>query len=149
MKELFLSFLPLFLPLSTSCESMKKNQFQLITPNIAENSNLREPQRRAFEAIQKHFTDGGSEREIALVLPVGCGKSGLITIAPFAVGARRVLVVAPGLRIAQQLYEAFDPTHEKFFYKKCAMVTGSEYPEPAEIRGAKTNRTDLDGADVV
>jgi hypothetical protein len=40
------------------------------------------------------------------------GKSGLITLAPFAVGARKVLVIAPGLRIAEQLLADFDPATE-------------------------------------
>jgi hypothetical protein len=34
-------------------------------------------------------------------------------------------------------------------YRKCAILSGPEYPEPAEIRGASTNRSDLDAADVV
>ena len=41
----------------------------------------------------------GDEREVGLVLPVGCGKSGLITLTPFAFKARRALVVAPGVKI--------------------------------------------------
>lgn len=128
---------------------MKKNQFELQTPNVTTNQELRKPQRAGYAEIEKHFASPGADREIGLVLPVGCGKSGLITIAPFALKARRVLVVAPGLRIAHQLLKDFDPTSEKFFYTKCAVLPGPEYPEPAEIRSSSSSQADLDEADVV
>jgi superfamily II DNA or RNA helicase len=35
------------------------------------------------------------------------------------------------------------------FYRKCQVLLGPEYPEPAEIRGSAANRSDLDVADVV
>ena len=116
--------------------------------NIIGNRKLREPQLEAYQAIEAHFArDNG--REAAVVLPVGCGKSGLLTLAPFAVGARRVLVIAPGLRIAQQLMDDFNPTSDKMFYRRCAVITDGAFPEPAEIRGKNTNQSDLDAADVV
>ena len=58
-------------------------------------------------------------------------------------------MVAPGLRIAQQLCGDFDPTKPDMFYIKCAVLQGTPYPEPVEIRGTSTNRGDLDEADVV
>ena len=123
--------------------------FQYLTPHVADNNALREPQREAYAAISKHFTDPDKHREAGVVLPVGCGKSGLITLAPFTLKAQKVLVIAPGLRIASQLLRDFNPTEPGMFYRKCAVLPGPEYPEPAEIRGAKTNRSDLDAADVV
>lgn len=123
--------------------------FQRLTPQVTENDRLREPQREAYEAISEHFADPEKHREASVVLPVGCGKSGLITLAPFAVQARKVLVIAPGLRIAAQLLADFNPTEPGMFYRKCAVLSGPEYPEPAEIRGTSTNRSDLDAADVV
>jgi superfamily II DNA or RNA helicase len=128
---------------------VKTNQFEVQIPNVADNRKLRKPQREGYAQIQKHFTRPNADREIGLVLPVGCGKSGLITIAPFALKARRVLVLAPGLRIAHQLLQDFDPTGQKFFYAKCAVLPGPEYPETAEIRSSSTSPSDLDEADVV
>lgn len=127
----------------------KQSPFQWLTPQIAENTRLREPQREAYTAISEHFSDPEKHREAGIVLPVGCGKSGLITIAPFGVLARKVLVIAPGLRIARQLLKDFNPTEPGMFYRKCAVLSGPEYPEPAEIRGTATNRSDLDAADVI
>ncbi|WP_211239394.1 DEAD/DEAH box helicase [Actinokineospora inagensis] len=123
--------------------------FQHLIPTIDGNARLREPQTEAYDAIVDHFDDINNHREAGIVLPVGCGKSGLITLAPFALKARRVLVIAPGLRIATQLLRDFNPTDPGMFYRKCEVLPGPEYPEPAEIRGSKTNRSDLDAADVV
>ena len=83
------------------------------------------------------------------MLPVGCGKSGSITLAPFAFRAKRALVVAPSLNVADQLYKDFDPTNPKMFYLKCGVLAGPPYPEPVEIRGTTTNLGDLDEAHVV
>jgi superfamily II DNA or RNA helicase len=38
-----------------------------------------------------------------MVLPVGCGKSGLILIIPFGLKSNRVLVVAPNRAIREEL----------------------------------------------
>ena len=124
--------------------------FWELRPNIDTNNELRVPQREGFERLREHYDSETAETEVSVVLPVGCGKSGLITISPFAVGANRVLVVAPYVKIAQQLYAAFDPTSgDKFFYLARRVLSGGPFPEPVEIRGTTTNRGDLDEADVV
>lgn len=128
---------------------MKQHQFQIMSPSISGNGLLREPQREGYAEITNHFSQADSEREVGVVLPVGCGKSGLIAITPFAVRSERVLVISPGLRIADQLFKDFDPTSGRLFYQRCRILPGPTYPEPAEIRGGTTNRTDLDEADVV
>ncbi len=129
---------------------MENNPFQLREPSITDNSNLRTPQREAFVKLIE-FVENTKEqdREVGIVLPVGCGKSGCITLAPFAFRANRTLVVAPSVKIAQQLYEDFDPSRQDMFYTKCGILNGPPYPEPAEIRGNSTNRVDLEEADVV
>ena len=128
---------------------MSANPFQTRQPAIAGNPRLRSPQREAYEAITAWLPTSAAEREVGIVLPVGCGKSGLITLIPFATHARRVLVVAPNVKIAQQLLDDFNPTRPSMFYLKCGVLSGPPYPEPAEIRGRTTNRSDLDDADVV
>lgn len=125
------------------------NPYQTRQPNIAQNSLLRIPQRRAFARLLELADERDHEREVGIVLPVGCGKSGCITLAPFALGSIRTLVVAPSVQIAQQLHNDFDPTRPDMFYLKCAVLDGPPFPEPVEIRGTTTNRGDLDEADVV
>ena len=135
--------------LAATRRQMKENLFQRLTPHVKGNTKLRPPQCQAFLKIAEHFHSNLAEREISIILPVGCGKSGLITIAPFAAKAKRALVIAPGVNIASQLYEDFDPTKPYMFYRKCSILSGTSYPEPAEIRGRTMNLTDLENADVV
>lgn len=123
--------------------------FQNREPNILSNERIRTPQKGVFLALKEVFDTGGEERVFAVILPVGCGKSGSITISPFALRSRRTLVVAPGVAIAQQLASDFDPSNPNMFYHKCAVLAGAPYPEPVEIRGTTTNRADLDEAHVV
>ncbi|MCO5364212.1 DEAD/DEAH box helicase [Pseudomonas alliivorans] len=124
--------------------------FQTLTPSITGNRLIREPQIEAYEALSAYAQDAAEdEREVGIVLPVGCGKSGTITLTPFAFKSTRALVVAPGLSIADQLEQDFNPSNPKMFYHKCKVLTKGPYPEPVEIRGTTTNRSDLEEADVV
>jgi superfamily II DNA or RNA helicase len=126
------------------------NPFQTRQPNIGSNRNIRTPQREAYQALVNHASNPEeTEREIGVVLPVGCGKSGTITLTPFAFRAARTLVVAPGVPIAGQLAADFNPSNPSMFYQKCQVLAGAPYPEPVEIRGTSANRADLDEAHVV
>lgn len=129
---------------------MQNNPYQTREPSILKNGQLRTPQREAYAELIKFACESdGQEREIGIVLPVGCGKSGCITLTPFAFKAMRTLVIAPGIHIAEQLHDDFDPTRPDMFYIKCDVLQGGPYPEPVEIRGTTTNSGDLEEADVV
>lgn len=126
------------------------NAFQNRQPNIGGNRHIRTPQREAYQALVDYASNPEeTEREVGIVLPVGCGKSGCIALAPFAFRSKRTLVVAPGTHIAGQLAADFNPTNAGMFYQKCHVLAGEPYPEPVEIRGTTTNRADLDEAHVV
>lgn len=129
--------------------TVQNNPFQTRQPSINGNPRLRTPQRETYAQLVEFAQTVGDEREVGIVLPVGCGKSGCITLTPFAFRAIRTLVVAPNLKIAEQLYKDFDPTKAEMFYVKCSVLNGPPYPEPVEIRGTSSNRGDLDEADVV
>ena len=129
---------------------MKNNPFQTREPNILENARIRTPQREAYAELARFASESdGQEREIGIVLPVGCGKSGCITLTPFAFKATRTLVIAPGVHIAGQLRDDFDPARPQMFYIKCGVLEGQPYPEPVEIRGTAANAADLEEADIV
>ena len=50
---------------------MQDNPFKVRTPNIAENSRLREPQQGAYAALSAFAANpGAEEREVGIVLPV-------------------------------------------------------------------------------
>lgn len=135
---------------NNKCDSMNTNPFQTRAPSVSDNKGLRTPQREAYAALIE-FAEGsnGSEREVGIILPVGCGKSGCIALTPFAFKAKRALVVAPGLAIAGQLHDDFDPALPDMFYVKSGALTYAPFPEPVEIRGTTTNLVDLDEAHVV
>jgi hypothetical protein len=112
------------------------NPFQTRQPHIDGNPLIRTPQREAYDALRDYAaTSAEDEREVGVVLPVGCGKSGCITLAPFAFRANRALVIAPGVSIAGQLIADFDPSSDDMFDQECHVLTGGPYPEPVEIRG--------------
>ncbi len=117
--------------------------FKTIQSEIEGNSNLREPQIECYRELKNFYQNQlkeSEEREVGIVLPVGCGKSGCITITPFAFQSKRALVIAPGVSIASQLLRDFEPLTS--FYKKCSILKGNEFPEPVEIRGKATNLSD-------
>lgn len=128
---------------------MKNDQYSALTPNVTDNPDLREPQVQAYEAIAGHDFSDPSQREVAVVLPVGCGKSGLLALAPFATQARRALLVAPNVGIADQLLRDLTPSDPKYFYLNRNILRNSPFPEPAEIRGSSTSVEDLNEADIV
>ena len=71
---------------------MKNGPFQTREPSVIGNLRLRTPQREAYAELNRFARNPSEqEREVGIVLPVGCGKSGCITIAPFAFRATRTL----------------------------------------------------------
>ena len=64
------------------------------TFEIENNRLLRIPQRDGWVHIRDHYAQPQAGRFSGVVLPVGCGKSGLIAITPFALQARRILVIS-------------------------------------------------------
>jgi len=83
---------------------------------IEGNRSLREPQIAGHEAAVQYFADGG-HRAVERI-PVGCGKSGLITLLPFGIAAGRVLVLAPNLTIRNQLAGDLDVASSGCFYRR-------------------------------
>ncbi|MGA0596912.1 DEAD/DEAH box helicase [Enterovirga sp. CN4-39] len=123
------------------------SSFETRTPAIEGNEQIRAPQREAFASIADFAAE--MDREAGVILPVGCGKSGTIALAPFAFRSRRTLVVAPNLHIARQLHDTFDPAQDGMFYRAQEVLERGPWPELVEIRGTTANRADLDAAEVV
>ena len=57
--------------------------------DIESNDRLRDPQREAHREVRSHFAE--SSEPAMLVIPVGCGKTGLISVLPFGISKGRVL----------------------------------------------------------
>jgi DNA repair protein RadD len=80
--------------------------FHAGTACILGNPALREPQRLAYLAIREHFVRRRKTLPAIIQVPTGCGKSGIMCIAPYGVANGRVLVVAPNLTIKNGLERA-------------------------------------------
>jgi len=93
--------------------------------NIDGNNALRQPQRDAYARVQDFFAAG---KNSALVqIPVGCGKTGVVSVLPFGLSAGRVLVIAPNLQIKKELFDAMDVTNRrKCFWRKTGVLNDNQ-----------------------
>ena len=124
---------------------MFTNQF-----NIQDNENLRIPQREGWVCISNHYNANPTVRFAGIVLPVGCGKSGLIAITPYALDAQRVLVITPGTRIRDQLGNDMKSSSADNFYQKCAILDrNTDFPEAVVVASGTVNHDDFENADIV
>lgn len=91
-----------------------------LNPKILNNPKIREPQIESYQSIINYYNKQPvQEREVGIILPVGCGKSGVISLIPFALKSKKTLVIAPNLNIADQLYQNFVYSHDNIFWLCC------------------------------
>jgi superfamily II DNA or RNA helicase len=114
-------------------------------PSLA--TGLREAQLGAGWALGAHWTYTRGPAQI--VLPTGTGKTLVMTLAPFLKPCRRVLVVAPGRVVRDQLVAAFTT----FADLKRTELMPADLPQPQVMSqsGHPTSSTwaECRGADVV
>ncbi len=82
--------------------------------NIEGNKELRSPQVEAYIKIKEYFSSNPSG-EALVVLPTGSGKTGLISIAPFDVSQKRVLIITPGLVTKKSIQKAQEALMDNFW----------------------------------
>lgn len=112
--------------------------FVLASANIDENPRLREPQREAHKAVRRHFAE--SSGPAILQIPVGCGKTGIISTLPFGVAAGRALVITPNITIRKGVTDALDIAHPECFWRKARVLTSiAEGPFTAVLDGPNAN----------
>ncbi|WP_052193219.1 DEAD/DEAH box helicase family protein [Microbacterium sp. ZOR0019] len=92
--------------------------FQTVEANIVDNQLLREPQKEAYKKLYDFFKADPKDKVALVQLPVGCGKSGLVSIAPLGIAAGRVLVITPNLTIRNELKNNLDITNLKCFWRR-------------------------------
>jgi DNA repair protein RadD len=120
--------------------------FQQQSVNIHGNSQLRRPQMEAYDAAVAHFQ---SSREHAIIqLPVGCGKTGAISILPFGISQGRMLVVAPNLEIRGNLLANLDYTNPRNFLRNRGVLSNGSGPTCA-VLDESSNLHDCDSASIV
>ena len=81
------------------------------------NKYLYQHQVDALKEIRGQFIlDQGQESRVALVvLPTGCGKTGIAVLAPYVLASRKVLVVTPSVDISELILKEF--SGKDFFLK--------------------------------
>jgi DNA repair protein RadD len=125
--------------------------FANIECSIDDNPFLRDPQKEAYSAAHDFFSSG--KKQAILQLPVGCGKTGLISILPFGIARGRVLVIAPNLTIRDELARALDVTNKRScFWNRCQILSPaamSAGPYCAVLDGKDANVHDCDNSHIV
>lgn len=118
---------------------------------ILGNDLLRDPQKEGHAAALDFFESGG--KRAIMQLPVGCGKSGLISLLPFGISEGRVLVIAPNLTIRSELQKALDITNKRTcFWHRCKVLAPefmSAGPYIAVLDGKDANVHDCDRSHIV
>jgi DNA repair protein RadD len=115
--------------------------FQTANANIEANDLLREPQREAHRAVREHFAS--TDAPGIIQIPVGCGKTGIISTLPFGVASGRVLVIAPNLTIRKGIFDALDVTNRECFWTKTRVLSDfTDGPYAAVLDGVDANLHD-------
>lgn len=95
--------------------------FTTANANIEANDLLREPQREAHRAVREHFAESGEPAII--VIPVGCGKTGIIATLPFGIARGRVLAITPNLTIRKGVTDALDISSRECFWARTRVLS--------------------------
>jgi len=98
-----------------------------MVPYIEGNKALREPQIEAYIKIREYFGENPNG-EALVVLPTGTGKSGLISIAPYGVSNKRVLVITPGLVTKKSVAKTLHPMEDNFWIKYNVLFDPADMP---------------------
>ncbi|MFB6232135.1 MAG: DEAD/DEAH box helicase family protein [Salinibacter sp.] len=124
--------------------------FQNTDARIVGNDQLRTPQEEGYVALQDYFDEQDATQLPAIVvLPTGCGKSGLIACAPFGIAKGRVLVVAPNLTIKDGLAEGTFSGTDNFYHFCDVLPSDTRLPRVVALERGRVNEEDCRRADVV
>ena len=122
--------------------------FGAVEASIDGNPHLREPQKLAYEAVVKHFAQ--QETPAIVQLPVGCGKTGVAAILPFALSRKRTLIIAPNTTIREGLYADLSISNASCFWKKASVLDSFVAgPFTALVDGPKANMDDCVNSHIV
>jgi len=121
--------------------------FTKLLANIENNRQLRIPQIEAYQAARSYFSEKIGHAIIQL--PVGCGKTGAMSIIPFNISTGRVLALAPNLEIRRNLYENLNYHNQQTsFLRRFDVLKNGEGPGCAFL-DSEANIHDCDSADIV
>ena len=102
---------------------------------IWQNASLREPQIEGCFAIRAHVQTSSAPAYVQL--PVGCGKTGLMGMAPFGIARGRVLIIAPNLTIRENIRRETQYHQSQLLLQQKGRVRAPGWAVPV---GAKNRR---------
>ena len=118
------------------------------TADVEHNERLRDPQSEVHRVVRTHFA--AADEPAMAVIPVGCGKTGLISILPFGIAEGRVLVIAPNLTIRDGIADALDIASTECFWAKTRVLPHFQRgPYMALLDGKDANIHDCAESDFV
>jgi DNA repair protein RadD len=100
------------------------------------NGCINDPQKRSLQALLNfNFTlDQANSQKIALiVLPTGTGKSGVASLAPYVLEAKRVLILTPSSIITNQLFSDLCGFMGETFYERRGIIASNQIDRDAFI----------------
>jgi DNA repair protein RadD len=121
--------------------------FQTADARIDGNPFLRDPQVEGHAAALEYF--GGNGDRAVEQIPVGCGKTGLISILPFGIAQGRVLVIAPNLTIRDQIADAVNALDTTGFYHTAGVLNDLSKGPFRSVLNANANVHDAENAHIV
>jgi len=124
----------------------KDNPFHSLRPNIENNVLLRKPQIDSYIAAKDYFSKYIGH--VIVQLPVGCGKTGSMSLMPFGISDGRVLCIAPNLEIRRNLYENLNYYGQNSFLKRFKVLINGHGPSCAYLDNV-ANIFDCDSSDIL
>jgi DNA repair protein RadD len=116
--------------------------FQRVSTAIIGNPRLRDPQIEAYLQLRDYFAQDSGEAAL-VEIPTGCGKSGIICLAPYGVSNGRVLVVTPNLTIKSSLMKSLDPASRQNFLLQTGVIPDrSDLPSLTLLQRGQVNFED-------
>jgi superfamily II DNA or RNA helicase len=127
-----------------------RRYFQETDADVVDNDQLRTPQAEGVRALRDYFAaDRADNLPAIVVLPTGCGKSGVIACAPFGIAEGRVLVVAPNLTIKEGLADGTFSGTDNFYHFCDVLPRDARLPRVVALERGRVNEEDCRRADVI
>lgn len=121
-----------------------------VNPNIIENEYLREPQIQAYYHVYEHFMEKNKDTDAIVILPTGCGKTGLMGILPYGICRGRVLIITPQLVIKDAVLDSLDPEYPlNFWLLRGVFDSFDDLPVLIEYEGSRTSDEILNEANII
>ena len=81
----------------------------------------------AVFAVHEHLSDPTNPNIALVVLPTGCGKTGVAVLASYVLNATKVLVITPSVTISKQIYDVFCHQENMFLLER-QIITAEQIP---------------------